>query len=94
MMDLHGQQVDKGIQLAIDHLNRVKEQLSAHKIKPNWKADQHVFKIICGAGTHSRSGIGMMKLKMKEQLDKMHFDFYDNMNHGVFLIRFTVKPSE
>jgi hypothetical protein len=35
-----------------------------------------------------------MKLKMKEQLDKMHFDFYDNMNHGVFLIRFTVKPSE
>ena len=94
MMDLHGQQVDKGIQLAIDHLNKVQEKLSHNQIKPNWKTDQHVFKIICGAGTHSRSGISMMKLKMKEKLDQMHFDFRGNMNHGVFLVRFTIKASD
>lgn len=65
MVDLHGQFVDKGIELAMQSLKKVKEQLATDRIKPNWNGELHVFKVICGAGLHSHSGKGRMKFMMK-----------------------------
>ena len=66
MIDLHGQQVERGPELALEHLDRVRKALGSGDIKPNWKDDQHIYKIICGYGHHSCSGEGMMKRKLKE----------------------------
>lgn len=94
MVDLHGQFVDRGIDLAVGNLERVQLLLEHGTIKPNWNSDTHVYKVICGAGMHSHSGKGKMKYQMKKQLEKKGFDFYPNMNHGVFLIRFTISSNK
>ena len=44
----------------IEHIDRLKVGLSHGKISPNY-GNQHVFKIICGAGNNSKTGKGMIK---------------------------------
>ena len=67
-IDLHGQKVLNGVQIALYHLERVRDGLKDGSIRPNWQ-NFHIYKIICGAGKHSKSGKGMLKTKMKEALD-------------------------
>ena len=72
----------------IEHIDRLKVGLSHGKISPNY-GNQHVFKIICGAGNNSKTGKGMIKEIINETLMKSNYDFYPNIKHGVFLVRFS-----
>lgn len=91
-IDLHGQKVAKAVKIAMYHLMRLQQELSEGKIQPNWK-NCHIYKIICGAGSHSKSGVGMMKVKLQEELEARNFDYHPDMSHGVFLVRFTMARS-
>ena len=69
-IDIHGQKIAKGNEIAFNHLKRLSEELSSGKVKPNLAPHIHIYKIICGAGSHSNSGKGMMKQKLKENLEQ------------------------
>lgn len=59
-IDLHGQKIEKAVVKTVEHIDRLKIGLSNGKISPNY-GNQHVFKIICGAGNNSKTGKGMIK---------------------------------
>ena len=81
-IDLHGQRVLQGVEIALYHLERIRDGLATGEIEPNY-GDCHIYKIICGAGKHSNSGKGMLKQKMKEALEEV-YDYHHNNYHGVF----------
>ena len=52
------------------------------------ESGDHVYKIICGRGSHSKNGVGRMKIEMEELLRANGKEFYADMHHGWFLVRF------
>jgi DNA-nicking Smr family endonuclease len=50
-----------------------------------------VLKIICGAGTHSKEGLAILKYKIPEWLsEEKKFDIYVIESEGIILVRFEV----
>ena len=50
----------------------------------------HVFKICSGGGKHCEH-VASLKFAVKSLLEEKKFDFYEEMNHGIFLVRFVAN---
>ena len=48
----------------------------------------HIFKIVCGAGKHSNYGPATLKKVIPTMLINNGYEFYGDMKHGYFLVRF------
>ena len=53
---------------------------------PNCGKD-HVYKVIAHAGKHSKKGGPVLKYKLKEFMEESRFEYYSDMDHGIFLVR-------
>jgi len=49
-----------------------------------------VFKIIAHAGKHSKQG-AVLKYKISNLIDELDFEYYKDMDNGVFLLRIIKK---
>ena len=47
----------------------------------------HIFKIICGAGKHSKDGHAILKPAVHRWLKDKKYDHHPNLEDGVFLVR-------
>ena len=59
------------------------------KFEPNIDSPNNIFKIICGAGNHSK-GQAVLKDLVKEILTNQGYDFYtdnENFRHGIYLVK-------
>lgn len=87
-IDLHGQHRDKAIEIVEQRLQEIRMGLIHKKIMPNMNDKRnHVFKIICGAGKHSK-GPAVLKQTVLELLTAQNYDFHGDFKNGNFLVRF------
>ena len=49
----------------------------------------HLWKIVCGAGSHSRNNIGLLKYKISDWLEHENIEHFGDLDNGVFLVRLT-----
>lgn len=62
--------------------------LVSGKIVPNTENGiDHIYKVIAHRGNHSRNGEGVLKFAIKKWLEDWGFDHYQDMKHGIFLVR-------
>ena len=64
--------------------------LQEGKFQPNIDDENHIFKIICGAGKHSK-GQAVLKDEVAKILKNQGYDHYcdnDYYEHGNYLVRF------
>ena len=86
-IDLHGQNKDFSVSTVRQRLFEVKQGIANHTITPNFDSVNHIFKISCGAGKHSK-GAPVLKNAMLNLLKNENYDHYSLFEDGVFLVRF------
>ena len=75
-------------------LEIVQAMFSSGELEPNIPGylakdgKNHVFKVITGAGNGSKRGMPVLKYKVEQYLKEKKFDFYSEINHGNFYVRF------
>jgi len=87
MIDLHGMHSDEALDTVQYRLTETMQALKRGEVKPNLDANNHVFKIICGAGKHSVGRRGVLKVKVFNFLKEGGYDFHCVQEHGVLLVR-------
>jgi len=69
----------------------VQDLLNNNEIQPNYSDKIHIYKIICGAGNHSKNNEPRLKLAIPKMLLNQGYkegqDFHADKTHGVFLVR-------
>ena len=70
----------------------IQRDLNKGTISPNIPdGKNHVLKIICGAGNHSKEGATLLKNKIPQWLwEEKGFDIYVIETEGIILVRFEV----
>ena len=65
------------------------ELLQEDMLEPN-SGDglNHIFKIICGPGNHSKNGAQLVNA-IPIELDKLDLEYHLIREHGIFLVRLT-----
>jgi len=97
-IDLHVVRVKEALQRTADRFAQIQDDLdNSHlgdRITPNvGDGKNHLFKVICGQGTHSAVEEGpRMKYAMKQWLMANNRDFTCSMHHGIFFVNFVVVP--
>ena len=85
---MHGQSASTSLRVTIDRLKATQDDLEAGKVRPNFEnGNDHVFKIICGAGHHSTNRQGVLKVLVQKLLKEKKYDHYSDIGNGVFLVR-------
>ena len=86
-MDLHFQHVQNAKTIVRQKLENVQMDLDANLFEPNTgDGHNHIYKIICGAGKHSKNG-AKLKHEIPRQLENEGKDIYECEQHGVVLVR-------
>lgn len=98
-IDLHVIRVKEALQLTADRFVQINEDLENTKqggrITHNvGDGKNHLFKVICGQGTHSDEDGPKMKYAMKQWLIAANRDYTCSMHHGIFFVNFAVDPKE
>lgn len=58
-------------------------------LEPNIKDGvNHILRLVCGAGTHSKDGMAVLKVKVPEWLEAQGFEINTNIYDGSVLVRF------
>ncbi len=70
----------------VEVLKMVQDALNNGTCQLN-NGEDHVLKIAGHAGHHSEGGVGKIKVAVKQLLELGRFDFYSNLENGVFLVR-------
>ena len=63
-------------------------------LKPNVGNNKdHIFYVICGAGTHSENNKAVLKYAVQEMLAnrKPRLDFWEDIKNGIFFVRITAR---
>lgn len=76
----------EAVQLTKNRLRETQRCLNEKNLEPNCGRD-HVYKIIAHAGKHSKNGGPVLKYKLKEFLEENRYEYFSDMDHGIFLIR-------
>ena len=64
--------------------------LNSGEIYPNTgNSKDHLWKVVCGKGNHSRNRIGVLKYRVADWLETTDIEHCADMEGGVFLIRLT-----
>ena len=65
--------------------------LDSRKLWPNvGNKRDHIFQVICGAGVHSKNKKAVLKHAVAKWLDARDYDFWSDIQNGVFFVRLTV----
>ena len=87
MIDLHGLTKVEAIRVTKTRLTMTLDGLKAGNINPNsGNGNDHIFKVITGAGKHSTKG-AVLKPAIHSMLKDMNYEHYAELNNGVFLVR-------
>ena len=98
-IDLHVIRVKEALQLTSDRFAQITEDLENTKLGGRITHNtgdnkNHLFKVICGQGTHSDEEGPKMKYAMKQWLTANNRDYTCSMHHGIFFVNFEVEPKE
>lgn len=79
------------MQITTDRIHELKRQLADGSILPNHD-ENFVFKVICGAGKHSKGGVAVLKKEVRSLMEDLKArgvidDFYSQYEHGNYLVR-------
>lgn len=85
-VDFHGQNKDFTVRESQIRLHNVFSGLCSDFFVPN-EGTSHIYKIIAGAGKHSK-GRAVLKFEIQKILEKKEYDFHSIIEEGVFLVRF------
>ncbi|CDW87493.1 UNKNOWN [Stylonychia lemnae] len=86
-IDLHGMHCSEAKVILDRRLRQIQVDLDKGLIEPNIDKNNHVLKIVCGKGNHSK-GRAVLKFKIPEYLEERNFEIYNFQNDGVVLVRF------
>ena len=88
-IDLHVIRVKEALELTQARFDEIKADLEAGTLQHNvGNGQDHLFKVICGQGTHSDENGPKMKGAMSEWLQENKRDYVASMHHGIFFIVF------
>ena len=89
VIDLHGQTQDSATGILRDRISSTCADLDSGKLTSNISPNSpyHILKVICGAGTHSKTGKGVLKIIIDKWLKSSKFDYFAQIERGVFLVK-------
>ena len=91
VVDIHWLYKLEAIQTVADRISETEKALRKQEVTPNVGNDaDHIFKIICGKGYHSKEGLAVNKFAVKEWLDEKQYEYHPDFFNGVFLVRLKV----
>ena len=71
-------------------MNRVKSGLSAGMLRANIGDNKnHIYYVICGAGTHSENKKAVLKYAVQEWLESNKYSFWEDLKNGIFFVLIT-----
>ena len=96
-IDLHVIRVKEALQLTANRFKQIEEDLA----NPDWNGvkhncgdgTNHLFKVICGQGTHSDENGPKMKYAMKQWLTQTNVDHTASLHHGIYFVNLGVKTA-
>ena len=50
---------------------------------------EHIFYVICGAGTHSENNKAVLKYAVQEWLEVKNYSFWEDIKNGIFFVLIT-----
>ena len=87
-VDLHGYYKRDALAKIEQDIGRIKQGLQAKMLQPNvGNGRDHVYYVICGAGTHSKDHKAVLKFAVQEWLSERKLDYWDDMKNGIFFVR-------
>ena len=66
----------------------MKMALKEREFLPNYDKNSHIFKVVSGAGKHSKGNRGVLKYAVEKYLKDTEYDYCFIEDRGVHLIRF------
>ena len=84
-IDLKGFSAYDAQQLVKTRMRETQQCLNSRQTVPNY-GENHIYKIIAHAGKHSKSG-PTLKYALQQFLEESCYEYYSEMEHGVFLVR-------
>ena len=85
-IDLHGLFFKETLIILDKILPEIQFALNQSHLQPNFNPENHIVKIVCGAGTHSTNGVASLKFKVPAYLKEKGFDIHTLEAEGaVFL---------
>ena len=85
-LDLHGLHANEAIEILRMRLSQIQSSINSGRVRCNEKGDNHVVKVMCGAGTHSMNG-PVLKNIMAEFLRSLGYEFLNKADFGIILVR-------
>lgn len=87
-IDLHGFFAYEAIIVVERAIDTTSDLLRTQTIQPNFDQNNHLLKIIAGAGHHSRNG-GVLKKKISDLINRKGYDHKYFEQNGVILVRYS-----
>lgn len=87
-VDLLGYDRRKALIITQRRIQMAQEAIDNDVIKPNYgNRKDHIFKIVAHKGKHSQAHGAVLKHVINQFLQENEYDYYQDMQNGVFLVR-------